>query len=71
MQRTYDVVIERDSEGYFVANVPALPGCHTQAKTLDELRTRVHEAIEVYLEFEEQTPDPSEFIAVERVTIEI
>src|SRR6266498_1629679 len=34
MKRQFDVVIEQDSEGYFVASVPALPGCHTQAKSL-------------------------------------
>ena len=46
----FDVVVERDSEGYFVASVPALPGCHTQARSLDELMTRVREAIELCLE---------------------
>jgi hypothetical protein len=37
MTRQFDVVVEKDSEGYFVATVPALPGCHTQAKSLDDL----------------------------------
>ena len=40
MNRQFDVVIEQDSEGYFVASVPALPGCHTQAKSLDLLMER-------------------------------
>jgi len=38
MTHQFDVVVEKDSEGYFVATVPALPGCHTQAKSLDELK---------------------------------
>jgi predicted RNase H-like HicB family nuclease len=42
------VVIERDEEGYFVAEVPQLPGCHTQAKSLDALRKRMKEAIALY-----------------------
>ncbi len=50
MSRGFDVVIERDSEGYYIASVPALPGCHTQARSLDELSARIKKAIELYLE---------------------
>lgn len=50
MARAYDVVIERDAEGYYVASVPELRGCHTQAKSLDTLMARIQEAIEVCLE---------------------
>jgi predicted RNase H-like HicB family nuclease len=50
MSRQFDVVVERDSEGFFVATVPALPGCHTQAKSLDQLMERIKEAIELCLE---------------------
>ena len=53
----FAVVVERDEDGFYVASVPELAGCHTQAKTLDaktldELMKRVREAIEVYLEAE-------------------
>lgn len=37
MKREFNVVIEQDEDGYFVASVPALRGCHTQAKSLDVL----------------------------------
>lgn len=50
------VVVERDEDGYYVASVPELPGCHTQAKTLDELTKRAKEAIEAYLEAEGHQP---------------
>lgn len=50
MTRQFDVVIEQDSEGFFVASVPAIPGCHTQAKSLDELSVRIQEAIELCLD---------------------
>ena len=50
MKRQFDVVVERDSEGFYVASVPALHGCHTQAKSLDELMERAKEAIELCLE---------------------
>ncbi len=50
MRREFNVVIERDSEGYYVASVPELPGCHTQARSLDKLLSRIREAIELCLE---------------------
>ena len=46
----FGVVVEKDEDGYYVASVPELPGCHTQAKTLDEVMKRIKEAIELYLE---------------------
>jgi predicted RNase H-like HicB family nuclease len=48
----FSVVIEKDEDGYYVASVPELSGCHTQSRTLDELLERIKEAVELYLEFE-------------------
>ena len=45
----FDVVFQEDEEGY-IATVPALPGCHTQGKTIQQTSRRIKEAIEVYLE---------------------
>jgi predicted RNase H-like HicB family nuclease len=45
--RDFHVVIERDEDGYYVASVPELRGCHTQAKSLDVLMKRVREAIDL------------------------
>ncbi len=50
MKTTFNVVVERDPEGYLIASVPELPGCHTQAKSLDVLEKRVIEAIMLCLE---------------------
>jgi predicted RNase H-like HicB family nuclease len=47
MTKEFSVIVERDSEGWYVASVPELPGCHTQAKSLDKLMERIREAIEV------------------------
>jgi predicted RNase H-like HicB family nuclease len=69
MSHDFDVVIERDSEGWYVASVPALPGCHTQARSLDELSERIKEAIELYLEVEGETPEPLDFVGIQRVTV--
>ncbi len=57
--RKFTVVIERDEEGYYVATVPTLRGCHTQAKTLDTLMKRVREAIEVCAQPNSRVPRPS------------
>ena len=67
MTHEFNVVIERDPDGCFVASVPALRGCHTQAKSLDVLMKRVREAIELCLEVEE--PSANEFVGVQRVAI--
>ncbi len=50
MTREFNVVIEKDADGYFVASVPTLRGCHTQAKSLYVLMKRIREAIELCLE---------------------
>jgi predicted RNase H-like HicB family nuclease len=69
MSREFDVVIERDSEGYFVASVPALPGCHTQARSLDELSERIQEAIALYLEVDGELVEQLDFVGIQRVTV--
>jgi predicted RNase H-like HicB family nuclease len=69
MDRNFHVVIERDSEGYYVASVPALPGCHTQARSLDELSERIKEAIALYLEVEGEPDEPLDFVGIQRVTV--
>ena len=54
MTREFSVVIERDEEGYYVASVPAIPGCHTQARSLDDLIDRIRECIALCLEVVEE-----------------
>jgi predicted RNase H-like HicB family nuclease len=66
---TFNVVIERDEEGWLVASVPALPGCHTQAKTQDELLRRIREAIQLHLDVHGAPDAPVEFIGVQRVEV--
>lgn len=72
MMREFDIVIEQDEEGAYVASVPALPGCHTQARSLDELLVRVREAIELCLEVDNpESPPPSlRFVGVQRLTVD-
>lgn len=68
-QRKFTVVIERDEEGYYVATVPALRGCHTQAKGLDTLMKRVREAVELCLELEDSSDTQLELVGVQQIAI--
>jgi len=68
-QRTFTVVIERDEEGYYVATVPALRGCHTQAKTLDSLMKRVREAIEVCLAGKDESGSTLELVGIQQISV--
>lgn len=67
MLRDFNVIIEKDEDGYFVASVPALRGCHTQAKSLDILMKRTREAIELCFEVEESISN--EFVGVHRISV--
>jgi len=71
MVRDFDVVVERDEDGYYVASVPALHGCHTQAKSLDELVSRVQEAIRLCLEVEGEPAEALEFVGVQRIRVAV
>ncbi len=66
-KRTFTVVIERDEEGYLVATVPSLRGCHTQAKSLDTLMKRVREVIALCIE--KDHPGALELVGIQQVTV--
>jgi predicted RNase H-like HicB family nuclease len=70
MRREFSIIIERDEDGYYVATVPELRGCHTQAKSLDTLMKRVREAIDLCLEVEGGVPASSQFVGVQRILVE-
>lgn len=62
-------VVEKDEDGYFVGSASALPGCHTQARSIDQLMDRMAEAIAVYIDAETDEPDTLELVGVQRLTI--
>ena len=71
-KREYYVVIEEGEDGYLIADVPELPGCHTQGKTKEELIANVKEAIELYVEVEGKKPSPEllpKIVGIERVKV--
>jgi predicted RNase H-like HicB family nuclease len=73
MIKEYTIVIEQDEDGIYVASVPELEGCHTQARSLDELKERIKEAIELYLEVRSDLIDevPLEFVGITKVEVAI
>ena len=70
MSTEYTAVIENDQDGYYVGSVPALPGCHTQGKSLDQLLERMQEAVALWLEVNgENAPSPVEWVGVQRISV--
>ena len=63
----FTVVIERDEDGYYVATVPALHSCYTQARTLEELAPRIREVIALCLA--EQRAPRMKFVALQQVEV--
>ena len=64
-------LIERDEDGIYVATVPALKGCHTQAKSMEDLLPRVREAIELCLEVEKEIAPTMQFVGVQQVEVAV
>ncbi len=54
----YTVVLERESDGGFVASVPVLPGCVSQGDSREEALKNIHEAIDLYIEDCRLSGDP-------------
>ena len=73
MNKEFTIVIEQDEDGIYVASVPELEGCHTQAKNLDVLGERIKEAIELYLEVESDLINeiPLEFVGIQKVKVAV
>lgn len=63
----FTVLIEKDDDGFYVATVPALKSCYTQAKSLEELYSRVKEVILLCLE--EQRPELMQFVGVQQIQV--
>lgn len=69
MRKKYNIIIERDEAGWFVSEVVELPGCHTQAKTMDALLERTKEAITAYLQENGKTDYSQEYVGVQQIEV--
>ncbi len=71
-KETFDILIEKGEDGYYIASVPSLPGCHTQAKSLDALMRRIQDAIKLYLEVRKDRIEiKSRFVGIQRIEVAI
>jgi predicted RNase H-like HicB family nuclease len=69
MTKEFTVIIEQDEEGYFIAEVPELKGCHTQAKSLDTLMKRIKEAIQLCLDIQGEERPKTHLVGVQKVAV--
>ncbi|MEK6981438.1 MAG: type II toxin-antitoxin system HicB family antitoxin [Candidatus Micrarchaeota archaeon] len=69
-EKQFNVIIEEGEDGYLLSEVLELPGCHTQAKTLDELMQRTKEAIELCLEANEELVK-ERFVGLQKIMVSV
>ena len=69
MKREYNIIIEKDSEGFFIGSVSELKGCHSQAKSFDTLMKRMHEAIQLCEEVQGKVHKHSSFVGIQKMVV--
>ena len=65
--KTYNIIIEKGEDGYLIASVIGLPGCHTQAKNYNTLIKRIKEAISLYKSVEKENKFCSQFVGLQQI----
>ena len=71
MTEKFTIIIEQGEDGYLISDVVELPGCHTQAKTYDELMERTKEAILLYIDVEKPLEIKSKFLGLQQIELEV
>ena len=69
MRSEFNVIIEQDSGGTYVASVPALKGCHTQGRSLDQVMDRIREAIELCIEEQDGDIENLNFVGIQKISL--
>ena len=71
MKNVSTILVEKDNDGYYVGSIPALPGCHSQARSVDQLMEMMEEAIALWLEVDHKTdPNPlQEWVGIKRLAV--
>ena len=64
----FKVILREAEDGWYVSEVPSLPGCISQGKTTDEALENIKEAITLYLE-PEKNPIPQDAEQIFEVTV--
>jgi len=65
----FNVIIEKGEDGFYISEVVELSGCHSQAKTIDELMERTREAIELCLEEKQDINLETSFVGFQKINI--
>lgn len=69
MSKKFTILIEEGEDGYLISEVVELSGCHTQAKTLDELMKRTKEAISLCLECAKDQEVEDKFVGIQQIEV--
>ena len=69
LNKTFNIIVEQGVDGYLISSVIELPGCHTQAKTYDELLNRTKEAIELYLDEKKKFKPTNKFLSLQQISV--
>ena len=69
LEKIYNVIIEKGQDGYYISEVIGLPGCHTQAKSIDELLERTKEAIMAYLGTDKKPEINEQFVGIQQIEV--
>ena len=66
---TFNVIVEEGEDGYLISEVVGLQGCHTQAKTYDQLIARTKEAIKLYLKMKKPEEPVPKFVSLQQIEV--
>ena len=69
MAKKFNIIVEQGEDGYLISEVVELPGCHTQAKTYDELIKRTKEAISLYLKTKKDIEIKTKFLSLQQIEV--
>ena len=69
MTRNFTVLIEQGEDGAYIATVPALKSCYTQADSIPVLLEKIREVIELCLEVGNDNPVTTKFLGVQQMEI--
>ena len=65
----FNLIIEKDEDGVLTSEVVELQGCHTQAKTMEELLERTKEAVSLYLKCNNNLPTECKFLGFQQIEV--
>lgn len=68
MPKEFNIIIGQGEDGYLISEVVELPGCHTQAKSLDELMRRTREAVSLCLKCEKPSAG-EKFLGIQKIAV--